>query len=169
MNTFWVHRNWKWKKENATVKYIDEHCEEAVTLADAQATVEALQARVQELEALNAEVHSKIDRQDELIEELQFHSNQRTAELEALQRERDEAKEMQRSMYQGMANKLSELKPSHHPMYRAGVQEIIAAAFNGYQADKAQPVLLSEWQAQEICLAKLQAALTPAGGGQDEK
>src|SRR5574343_695008 len=43
MNTFWVHKNWKWKKENATAKYIDEHCEEAVTLTDAQATVEALQ------------------------------------------------------------------------------------------------------------------------------
>src|SRR5574343_1953345 len=42
MNTFWVHKNWKWKKENATAKYIDEHCEEAVTLTDAQATVEAL-------------------------------------------------------------------------------------------------------------------------------
>lgn len=50
MNTFWVHKNWKWKKENATAKYIDEHCEEAVTLTDALATVEALQARVKELE-----------------------------------------------------------------------------------------------------------------------
>ena len=50
MNTFWVHKNWKWKKENATAKYIDAQCEEAVTLADAQATIAALQARVQELE-----------------------------------------------------------------------------------------------------------------------
>ena len=51
MNTFWVHKNWKWKKENATAKYIDAQCEEAVTLADAQATIAALQARVRELEA----------------------------------------------------------------------------------------------------------------------
>ena len=46
MNTFWVHKNWKWKKENATAKYIDAQCEEAVTLADAQATIAALEETI---------------------------------------------------------------------------------------------------------------------------
>ena len=80
MNTFWVHKNWKWKKENATAKYIDAQCEEAVTLADAQATIAALQAerdtarrRVDELEAREVDVVM-------LREDLE----QRTAELEAV-------------------------------------------------------------------------------------
>jgi multidrug resistance efflux pump len=44
MNTFWVHKNWKWKKENATEKYIDENCEEAVTLVDALAEIDREEA-----------------------------------------------------------------------------------------------------------------------------
>ena len=82
MNTFWVHKNWKWRKENATAKYIDEHCEEAVTLTDAQATVEALQADKLMLER-------GVSAQSALIDGLQSQLIQCTADLEALQRENE--------------------------------------------------------------------------------
>ena len=89
MNTFWVHKNWKWKKENATAKYIDEQCEEAVPLADAQATIAALQARVRELEqwvqdqsTANLEMMRHTDEMQSRALEAEQQLTQRTAELE---------------------------------------------------------------------------------------
>ena len=47
--------------------------------------------------------------------------------------------EARQNMLQSMANWLAQLKPTHHPLYRKGVEEVIAAAFNGYRTDKGQP------------------------------
>ena len=80
MNTFWVHKNWKWKKENATAKYIDAQCEEAVTLADAQATIAALEETILKM-GENAAVVAK----DAMAAKEQ---------IAALQAERDEYKTM---------------------------------------------------------------------------
>ena len=104
--------------------------------------------RVDELEAREVDV---VLLRDDL--------EQRTAELEAAKRERDKIVEARQNMLQSMANWLAQLKPTHHPLYRKGVEEVIAAAFNGYRTDKGQPVLLSEWQEQQIRLANLQAEL----------
>ena len=89
MNTFWVHKNWKWKKENATAKYIDAQCEEAVTLADAQETIAALQARVRELEegvqdqsTANLETMRHMDEMQSRAMDAESQLTQRTAELE---------------------------------------------------------------------------------------
>ena len=80
MNTFWVHKNWKWKKENATAKYIDAQCEEAVTLSDAQATIAALEETILKM-GENAAVVAK----DAMAAKEQ---------VAALQAERDEYKTM---------------------------------------------------------------------------
>ena len=80
MNTFWVHKNWKWKKENATAKYIDAQCEEAVTLSDAQATIAALEETILKM-GENAAVVAK----DAMAAKEQ---------IAALQAERDEYKTM---------------------------------------------------------------------------
>ena len=136
------------------------------------ATIAALQARVQELEAQHEDLveRNRIlrHRPDLPVERTEFHDRfvklqsqltQRTAELEAAKRERDKIVEARQNMLQSMANWLAQLKPTHHPLYRKGVEEVIAAAFNGYRADKSQPVLLSEWQEQQIRLANPQAEL----------
>ena len=81
MNTFWVHKNWKWKKENATAKYVDAQCEEAVTLADAQATIAALQAERDEYKTMYACLTGET--YDNPIADLYDQLAQRTAELEA--------------------------------------------------------------------------------------
>ena len=131
-----------------------------VLYTDAQATIATLQAerdtarrRVDELEA--REVDAVMLRED---------LEQRTAELEAAKRERDKIVEARQNMLQSMANWLAQLKPTHHPLYRKGVEEVIAAAFNGYRTDKGQPVLLSEWQEQQIRLANPQAELERVRG-----
>ena len=89
MNTFWVHKNWKWKKENATAKYIDAQCEEAVTLADAQATIAALEQRVKELKqwvqdqsTANLETMRHMDEMQSRAMDAESQLTQRTAELE---------------------------------------------------------------------------------------
>ena len=113
MNTFWVHKNWKWKKENATAKYIDAQCEEAVTLSDAQATIAALQdtiiqmggqaavlakdamAAKEQIAALQAErdeyktMYACLtgETYDNPIADLKAQLTQRTAELEAAKAE----------------------------------------------------------------------------------
>ena len=194
MNTFWVHKNWKWKKENATAKYIDAQCEEAVTLADAQATIAALEETIlkmgenaavvakdamaakEQVAALQAErdeyktMYACLtgETYDNPIADLKAQLTQRTAELEAAKRERDKIVEARQNMLQSMANWLAQLKPTHHPLYRKGVEEVIAAAFNGYRTDKGQPVLLSEWQEQQIRLANLQAELERVRGERDK-
>ena len=88
MNTFWVHKNWKWKKENATAKYIDAQCEEAVTLADAQATIAALEQRVKELKqwvqdqsTANLETMRHMDEMQSRAMDAESQLTQRTAEL----------------------------------------------------------------------------------------
>ena len=94
MNTFWVHKNWKWKKENATAKYIDAQCEEAVTLADAQATIAALEQRVKELKqwvqdqsTANLETMRHMDEMQSRAMDAESQLTQRTAELEAAKRQ----------------------------------------------------------------------------------
>ena len=134
--------------------------------ADAQATIAALQARVQELEEITKVICGHCCEPMEIPSKavLQSQLTQRTAELEAAKAERSKALESQQNMLQSMANWLAQLKPTHHPSYRKGVEEVIAAAFNGYRADKGQPVLLSEWQEQQIRLATLQAELERVRG-----
>ena len=85
MNTFWVHKNWKWKKENATAKYVDAQCEEAVTLADAQAIIAALQAERDEYKTMYACLTGET--YDNPIADLKAQLTQRTAELEAAKAE----------------------------------------------------------------------------------
>ena len=102
------------------------------------------------------------------LADIQSQLTQRTAELEAAKRERDKIVEARQNMLQSMANWLAQLKPTHHPLYRKGVEEVIAAAFNGYRTDKGQPVLLSEWQEQQIRLANLQAELERVRGERDK-
>ena len=102
------------------------------------------------------------------LADIQSQLTQRTAELEAAKRERDKIAEARQNMLQSMANWLAQLKPTHHPLYRKGVEEVIAAAFNGYRTDKGQPVLLSEWQEQQIRLANLQAELERVRGERDK-
>ena len=163
-------------------------------LADAQATIAALQdtiiqmggqaavlakdamAAKEQLAALQAErdeyktMYACLtgETYDNPIADLKAQLTQRTAELEAAKRERDKIVEARQNMLQSMANWLAQLKPTHHPLYRKGVEEVIAAAFNGYRTDKGQPVLLSEWQEQQIRLANLQAELERVRGERDK-
>ena len=99
MNTFWVHKNWKWKKENATAKYIDAQCEEAVTLADAQETIAALQARVRELEewvqdqsTANLETMRHMDEMQSRAMDAESQLTQRTAALARVRKKLGETK-----------------------------------------------------------------------------
>ena len=160
--------------------------------ADAQATIAALQSEVKDLKEWLAAYKQSLElaqssltqrtaerdtarrRVDELearevdVVLLRDDLEQRTAELEAAKRERDKIVEARQNMLQSMANWLAQLKPTHHPLYRKGVEEVIAAAFNGYRADKSQPVLLSEWQEQQIRLANPQAELERVRGERDK-
>ena len=165
---------------------------EVVKFTDAQAIIAALQSEVKDLKEWLAAYKQSLElaqssltqrtaerdtarrRVDELearevdVVLLRDDLEQRTAELEAAKRERDKIVEARQNMLQSMANWLAQLKPTHHPLYRKGVEEVIAAAFNGYRADKSQPVLLSEWQEQQIRLANPQAELERVRGERDK-
>ena len=165
---------------------------EVVKFTDAQAIIAALQSEVKDLKEWLAAYKQSLElaqssltqrtaerdtakrRVDELdarevdVVLLRDDLEQRTAELEAAKRERDKIVEARQNMLQSMANWLAQLKPTHHPLYRKGVEEVIAAAFNGYRTDKGQPVLLSEWQEQQIRLANLQAELERVRGERDK-
>ena len=141
----------------------------AVVAKDAMAAKEqvaALQAERDEYKTMYACLTGET--YDNPIADLKAQLTQRTAELEAAKRERDKIVEARQNMLQSMANWLAQLKPTHHPLYRKGVEEVIAAAFNGYRTDKGQPVLLSEWQEQQIRLANLQAELERVRGERDK-
>lgn len=147
-----------------TTKNVGQPCVICGQAADAQATIEALQAEVKKVQATCDMLGKERNEADEAKYHAELKLTQRTAELEAAKAERSKALESQQNMLQSMANWLAQLKPTHHPLYRKGVEEVIAAAFNGYRTDKGQPVLLSEWQEQQIRLANLQAELERVRG-----